>query len=439
MQRRDFIKTGVCATGLVSIAGCTGDGGDGGDGGSDGGNDGGGSDGETTGDGGDGSDGSDGSGTTTTSDDEAIHIGSLHALAPPLTASAEQERRGVQLAAKQINEAGGIDGRSIELTHENTNADPKTATEKAERLVSGQGVSMLYGADLSPSGMSIAQYSNQQEVPYFTAVSSIALTGERCQKSTFMLNVDELVRGGAMMPTILDRSGSNGWVHIYDFAWGQDIRTGIEAALEGTDAGLENVTSSELGATDFSNVVSQISSANPDWAYVGLGGGGLVAFLKQAKQFGLRDQVDLYGPAAGQPTRQAAGDSMLGFVAHSRFTPLYDSDVNSQFIDSFRSEFDRMPNDLAKDAWEALYLYKAAVESAGTTAFDEVTAALEEAQIEGPVGDVAFRACDHACERPLHVAEMVNSEEYGNPVGEIITSVDSQSSMRPCNETGCTF
>jgi len=130
---------------------------------------------------------------------------------------------------------------------------------------------------------------------------------------------------------------------------------------------------------------------------------------------------------------------MLGFVAHSRYTPLYESSVNTEFINSFRSEYDTMPNDLAKDAWETLYLYKEAVESAGTTEFDEVTAALEEAEIEGPVGNISFRACDHACDRPIHVAEMVNSEEHGNPVGEILRSIDSRSVMRPCEETGCTF
>jgi ABC-type branched-subunit amino acid transport system substrate-binding protein len=433
MRRRDFIKTGVGVTGLVALAGCSG-GTDGSDGGTPTDTDGGG-DGADGGDGG----GDGGTGTKTDAGTDPIQIGSLHALAPPLTDSAKQERRGVQLAVKQINEAGGIGGREVQATHENTNADPKTATEKAQRLVSGQGVSMLYGANLSPSGMSIAGYTNEQKVPYFTAVSSIALTGERCQKSTFMLNVDEMVRGRAMVPTILERSGSDGWLQIYDFAWGHDIKAGINSALEGTDGKLLGNTSSKLGATDFSNVVSQISSANPDWAYIGLGGGGLVAFLKQANQFGLRENVDLYGPAAGQPTRQAAGESMTGFVAHSRYTPTYESSVNTEFINSFKAEFDVMPNDLAKDAWEALHLYKAGVESAGSTDFDDVVSGIEDASVEGPVGTVSLRNCDHACERPIHVAEMVSSEKYGNPVGEILTSVDSPSVMRPCEETGCTF
>jgi branched-chain amino acid transport system substrate-binding protein len=118
---------------------------------------------------------------------------------------------------------------------------------------------------------------------------------------------------------------------------------------------------------------------------------------------------------------------------------LYDSDLNRRFVESFMNEYDRVPNQFAKDTWEAVHLYKKAVEQAGTTDFDPVVSAIEEVEIEGPVGPLSIRDCDHRCERPIHVGEVVDSEEYGEPVSEILRTVDGTTAMPPCEEMGCSF
>jgi branched-chain amino acid transport system substrate-binding protein len=432
MRRRTFISV-AGSTGLVALAGCSGGDGDGdGDGGSDG------SGGTDTENGATETDSGPGGG-------KPITIGSLHALAPPITAAAEQERRGMRLAVKRINQDGGINGRPVEAVYESTNADPKTAAEKAGRVMSAEGASMVWGGQLGASALAISKLTEEQQVPYFTIASLNSLSRADCKKSMFLLNADEVMRTNAMLPVIEERTGSGtqGWLHIFDFSWGYDVRDSMRSVLNSGDYDLElpesNVTSSPLTATDYSDVISQMSSANPDWAYIGLGGGGLLAFLKQAQQFGLQDRVDLYGPSAGQTVRKPAGDAIVGFVAHTRYTPLYDSDRNREFLSAFREEYDRTPNQFAKDTWETLHLYKAAVEQAGTTDFAEVVSALEDVEIEGPVGPVSFRACDHRVIRQLLISELVNSEEFQEPVGRIISNVDGESTMTPCEEMGCTF
>jgi len=474
MQRRQFIKSGVFGAVAVVLAGCTG-------GSSDGGSSGGETNGSsddtetadststtdtgsessenepttgpgdtegsgTTADGTDTTSGTNGSSTATDAGsgdlgDGPIKIGSLHALAPPLAEPAEQERRGMRLAVRQVNEAGGIAGRQVEASYDNTNADPKTALEKARNLVSGEGVSMLYGATLGPSALSISGYTTEQQVPYFHAASLNALSRADCSKSTFNLNVDEAMRSKAIVPTILDRTGGDGWLQVFDIPWGQNIQNGMDRALSDldTDSQVVNTTVSGLQETDFSNVISQIASSDADWVYIGMGGGGLSAFLKQADQFNLRDQVDLYGASAGQPARQAAGSAITGLIAHSRYTPLYESDVNKRFREAFMAEYDVPPNQFAKDAWEALHLYKAAVEEVGTTDYEAVVGGIEEAEIEGPMGPVSMRACDHRVLRPIHIGEIIDSDQYEAPVAEVIETIDGTETTIPCEETGCSF
>lgn len=472
MRRRQFIKSGVFAAGAVVIAGCTGDSGgggssgdettgstddtetadtasttDSGSGSSEGGmatDSSGTEDAESTADETDTASGTNDSSTaadTGGSGDGPIKIGSLHALAPPLSEPAEQERRGMRLAVRQVNETGGIAGRQVEASYDNTNADPKTALEKARKLVSGEGVSMLYGATLGPSALSISGYTAEQGVPYFHAASLNSLSREDCSKSTFNLNLDEAMRSQAIVPTILDRTGGNGWLQVYDIPWGQNIQNGMDRALSDldTDSQVVDTTVTSLQETDFSNVISQIASSNADWVYIGMGGGGLSAFLKQADQFNLRDQVDLYGASAGQPARRASRAAIVGFVAHSRYTPLYESPTNKRFRESFMAEYDVPPNQFAKDAWEALHLYKAAVEEVGTTNYEAVIGGIEEVEIEGPMGPVSMRACDHRVLRPVHIGEIIDSDGYEAPVAEVIETIDGAETTIPCEETGCSF
>jgi branched-chain amino acid transport system substrate-binding protein len=256
-----------------------------------------------------------------------------------------------------------------------------------------------------------------------------------------VLNPSEAMRANAMAPTMVDRSGSKGWIHIYDFAWGYSVEKSFKAALSGLDANsdIKNVTKSSLSATDFSNAITQIANADIDWLLLGVGGSGLSTFLKQAQQYGLKDKVDIYGPEAVQSARRDAGDAITGMISHGRYGPSYDTKPNKQFVEAFTAKHDLPPNQTAKDAWESVHLYKRAVEEAGSTAFEDVVAATEEGQIDSLMGPLGMRACDHRCKRPIHVAEVGEPDEYGIPAFEIMESVPSEKTMPSCEQTGCTL
>ena len=433
-SRRRFLKRSAAVASLAALAGCTGDGtGDGaGDGNSNG-----------DGNGGDGGSDGDGNGGTTTGNTttagDTLTIGSLHPLAPPLTQMATQERRGIQVAVEQINEAGGIDGKQVRLITDNSEANPETTLQKAKRLVEQENADMLFGAIVSSSALALTEYANAQKVPYFTNASADPLTGEKCQRSTFVLNPSEAMRANAMAPMMLERSGSKGWIHIYDFAWGYSVEGAFKAAMSGLDANanIQNVTKSPLTATDFSNAISQIASADIDWLLLGVGGSGLSTFLKQAQQYGLKDKVDIYGPEAVQSARRDAGDAITGMISHGRYSPTYDTEPNKAFVKAFTAKHDLPPNQTAKDAWEAVHLYKAAVEQAGSTEFDAVVSATEDLELDSLMGSLSMRACDHRCKRPIHIAEVGQPDEYGIPAFDIMESVPGEDVMPSCEQTGC--
>ena len=377
--------------------------------------------------------------TSSANSSDTIKIGSLHPLAPPLTQLATQGKKGVEVTVEQINKAGGIDGRQVELITENTEGDPQTALQKAKRLVEQENVDMLYGAIVSSSALAITEYANQQNVAYFTNASADPLTGPKCQQSTFVLNPSEAMRAGAMAPVMVERSGAKGWIHIYDFAWGYSVDKAFTAALEAQDANvdIQDVTKSPLSETDFSNSISQIASADIDWLLLGLGGTGLSTFLKQAAQYGLKDQVDIYGPEAVQSARRDAAADIKGMVTHGRYSSTYDTEPNKVFVEAFTDKHDLPPTQNSKDGWEGVNLYKAAVEENGSTAFDDVVSATEKIEIDSLMGPLSMRACDHRCQRPIHVAEVGEPDEYDIPAFDFIESLPAENVMPACEETGC--
>jgi branched-chain amino acid transport system substrate-binding protein len=352
---------------------------------------------------------------------------------------ATQERRGIRVAVDQLNANGGIDGRQVDLITDNTESNPETALQKAKRLVEQEGADMLFGAIVSSSALAVTEYANSQEVPYYTNASADPLTGENCKRSTFVLNPSELMRANMMAPTMIERSGTTGWIHIYDFAWGYSIQSAFDQVFPQMDADVtvENVTRSPLTATDFSNSISQIASADLDWVLLGIGGAGLSTFLKQAAQFDLQSQVDIYGPEAVQSARRDAGDAIRGMYTHGRYTHTFDTEPNAAFVEAFTAENDLPPNQTAKDAWEAVNLYKAAVEETGSTAFEDVVSATEDLEIDSLMGSLGMRGCDHRCIRPMHVAQVGEDDEFGIPAFDIVETVPGEDTMPACEDTGC--
>jgi len=432
-SRRQYLKSSAALASFAAIAGCTSNGDDGSDE-SDGSN---GSD----GDGGEDGSGDGSSGGTTGGGSETIKIGALFPLAPPLQQLATQGKRGMQIATERINNNGGIDGNDVEVIYENTQADPDTGLQKARRLVENENVDMLYGGIVSSTALAVTEYANRRQVPYFTNASADPLTGESCKKSTFVLNPSEAMRGRALGPSILERSGTKGWMHIFDYAWGHSVNKAWSAALEAQDQTVDIVdtTKSPLSATDFSDSITQIASADVDWAILGLGGAALAAFLKQASQYDLQDSVDIYGPEAVQSARRDGGDTIRGMITHGRYSPHYDTEPNNAFVQAFTEEHELPPNQNAKDAWEGIHFYKAAVEENGSKSFGDVTAAAEEVTIDSLMGSLSMRDCDHRCVRPMHVAEVGENDEWGVPRFNILETVPAEQVMESCEQTTCSF
>src|SRR5260370_27786067 len=153
-----------------------------------------------------------------------------------------------------------------------------------------------------------------------------------------------------------------------------------------------------MDGTRLTAIISKMRSANPDAVIFSTAGGAPnVTLQKQYKAAGMKAPVGNLRVDEGTAKTMAA-DADGVFISASYLTNI-DSPANQKFLSAMKKKFgDKLltPNDLSVPEYDAVYLYKAAVEKAKTTDVDPVIKALAEVSFDGPRGSVQMDKQRHA-------------------------------------------
>ena len=133
-------------------------------------------------------------GTPAMAQDNTIDIGVVTPISGTYAGIGQQIRWGLDLAAKEINEAGGIMGRQINLIYEDSEANPAVATQKAEKLITSNGVNFITGTVNSAATLSVGQLAERSNAIATTTVSyADSITGNQCSPNVFRVNANAIV------------------------------------------------------------------------------------------------------------------------------------------------------------------------------------------------------------------------------------------------------
>ncbi len=314
----------------------------------------------------------------------------------------EEAKRGYELAQSEINGNDGIDGQEISVQFRDTSED---ALRQVRSLVEEESVDALFGLDSSSTALQIAPQMPDLERPLVvTHAASPFVTApegshERAVGNQWVFRDDAGVSQDMYAAAqVAADSGATEWTTLGpDYAFGTDMWAYFKAFSRGLDAGLELNDDAaefpELGESDYTPFISNILDADPDGLMTSLWGGDLQTFISQAQDQGLFEQLDVTMLATGLATELNADGSPLpeGTWASTRYdflTP--DTAANQAFREAYVEEYDRYPTYNAEGAYRALYVYKKAIESAGSTDPEAVIDALSGMDHSGPVGSYRF-------------------------------------------------
>jgi len=305
---------------------------------------------------------------------------------------------GIELAVNQINEAGGINGRMLDLMSEDS-INPDTATTKAQRMLEQDKVDFLIGEISSASALAISQVAARNE-KLFIAVGprSDVLRGKNCSGYMFCTDIPNTVMVNAVGAAIKREGlvdGKRFMTLTADYIFGHDL---LAAAKRFFDANNATLLTDELVATDvtdFSPFLLKVRQTEPDVVCLNLAGNQVTNFVKQYSEFGL--PYPTVGFNLNTADAWAAG---VGNLSGTWPTPWYytvDTPGTKAYVEAFQAAYDKLPENHSWISYVAMNIMAKAMGETGSVGTPDLIEYLESGAefdlLKGRKG--YFRAWDH--------------------------------------------
>lgn len=358
-----------------------------------------------------------------------IRVGVVTPLSGTYAGIGQQVKWGLDLAAREINAAGGILGRKLELIYEDEEANPAVAVQKAEKLFQVNKVDFLTGTVNSGSTLAVGQVAERNQKLIATTVSiADSITSDKCSPNVFRVNAGASMQAVPLSGWLASaKPGASVFYLGPDYVMGRSAVTAMKAAAESKGAKTAGEVFAPLDNKDYTPYFGQIRAARPTVIYTSVAGNDTVRLFSQMAEFGLSRDVQVVGASvtvSGQ-NLAAIGKAADGFVTGAGYAVGIDSPENKKFVADFVAANKAEPDLYGADSYGVLYFYKAAVEKAKTTNTDRLRDAMRGIQWSTPQGVKTLRAGDHQAMHDMYVIK-VNAGKF-----EIIGKVAAAAAIGP--------
>ena len=279
---------------------------------------------------------------------DKIRLGHLTPLTGFLGALGEYAVMGLRIAEEEINKAGGLLGRQLEIISEDS-VNPATAASKAQRMLERDGVALLLGEISSASALTIAQVAARNQRLFMSiGARSDVLRGKNCNKFTFHTDIPNTVMVNAVGKALLRDNmvkGKKFFSVTADYVFGHDLLRAAKAFFAANGGNLIGDELVGTDVTDFSPYLLKIRQANPDVVCSNLAGNQVTNLIKQYAEFGL--QYPIVGFNLNTADAWAAGESNLSGTWPTVWHHDIDTPGSRAFVSTFTNKHGKPPENHA--------------------------------------------------------------------------------------------
>ena len=311
--------------------------------------------------------------------DDTVTIGILHSVTGTMAISETGSVQAEKLAIKQINDMGGILGRKIEYIQEDGASDWPTFAEKAKKLLVNDKVASVMGCWTSASRKAVLpvfeQYNGMLYYPTFyeglEQSPNVIYTGQEATQQ-IIAGIDWVVK---------EKGAKTFFLLGSDYIWPRTSNKIARKHIEKLGLKVVGEEYYPLGHTQFNSVINKIRLKKPDVIYAIVVGGSNVAFYKQLKAAGIdltkEKPLLLTISVTEDEIRGIGGENIEGAYAAMKYFQSLGNDNNQAFVKAFKEMWgdDIVIGDVTQAAYLGPWLWKAAVEKAGSFDIDKVRAA----------------------------------------------------------------
>ncbi len=301
-----------------------------------------------------------------------------------------------QLAVDEINAAGGILGRQVQLEIADDGSGAVGRAKAFDTLVFQKKVDAVIGMETSAARSAGLPVVARGKTPY---IYTSFYEGRSCSK---WLYVNGWVPEQQVAPVVDYFAGHEKAKTFFlvgsDYAFGRGMLGFTRKYIEQKGGKVVGEEYLPMDGSDWTAVIAKIRAAKPDALISSTAGGAPnVSLAKQLKAAGIA--IPYGNLAIDEGTAKTMGGVASGMYLSASYLTSIDNAQNKRFLEAMRKKFGadlKTPNELSEPQYEAFFLYKAAVEKAGTTEADKVIPALAQVSYDGPRGPVSMSRSRHA-------------------------------------------
>lgn len=354
-----------------------------------------------------------GSGAVEVSDGDTIKVGILHSLSGTMSISEVSVKDAEMLAIEEINAAGGVLGKQIEPVIEDGASDWPTFAEKAGKLLQQDKVAAVFGGWTSASRKAMLPVFEQNNGLLFYPVQ---YEGLEASPNIFYTGATTNQQIVPSVSWLLENRGKKFFLLGSDYVFPKTANKIIRAQLAAEGGEVVGEEYTPLGHTDYSTIISKIKAAKPDVVYNTLNGDSNVAFFKQLKDAGItsKDLTTLSVSVAEEEIRGIGADVLEGHLAAWNYYQTTDTPENAKFTAAYKVKYgaDRVTADPIEAGYTAVYLWKAAVEKAGSTEVDKVKEAAKGIEFQAPSGKVTIDGDNQHIYKTVRIGEVQSDGQF---------------------------
>ena len=330
----------------------------------------------------------------------------------------EPYKKGMELAVDEVNKAGGVLGRKLELVIRDDNANPGDAVRAAEELVSREGVQVLAGTFLSNIGLALTDFAKQKKL-FFLAGEPLTdkIVWANGNRYTFRLRPSTYMQVAMLVPEAAKMKRKR-WAIVYpNYEYGQTSVATFKQLLKAAQPDVEFVAeqAAPLGRVDAGAVVQALADSKPDAIFNVLFGADLAKFVREGNTRGLFQGRDVVSVLTGEPEyldplRDEApnGWVVTGYPWYGIQTPEHKS-----FFIAYHGRYRDHPRLGSVVGYTMIKSLAEGIKKAGSTDTEKLITAFRGLSHMSPFGPITYRADDHQSTMGAYVGKTKNEGGKG--------------------------
>jgi len=363
-------------------------------------------------------------GGTDKSDTSPIQIGSIMPISGPVSAYGTQSRDAIVMAIDEINAAGGVLGRQLQVTVEDDQANPETTKNAFTKLVTKDGVIAIIGALTSKCSLAITSDAQARKI-IMISPSSTNDTVTDAGDYIFRACYNDSFQGQVVAQFAYENLKATKAAILFDNTndYSKGLSETFKAKFIASGGTIVAEESYATGDKDFNAQITNVKSKNPEIIFIPDYYNTVSLIAKQVRAQGIT--VPMLGADGWDEIVNNAGDEVVGCYYSNHYSPDANDPEVKAFVEKYTKLYNVQPNALAALAYDATYIVADAITKAGSVDPEAIKEAMMLTDKKFVTGNIKFDAKRNPIKSAVMV-EIVKGATANHPTVKYAATVNPQ-------------